>query len=312
MFPSTHRFSFLHAGAFVTLLMVMTTAVAQSPATTPGQPTAPATRPQSSSGQQSAAGSQSAADTQPGPENPDNEWLAKASKLYFSSAKAGLAGFNCDIHPDWHALFLSANKGAEAPGSDAYVAQLKKIKVKMHARMQGGSTIEWVADSSDANAPSGDANAVIDSMHQTVQQILEGFLQFWSPFMQVTVVPPKADGLEITHAPTSHTIHAKQGTTELTEIFNNSLVLEHFNVTLAGTSIKLAPTFEPTPQGLLVKSFSTEIVPAGAAPEQTQRMQVRVEYQTVNNQTIPGQLNMEIVGTGNFNFGFDGCSTESN
>jgi hypothetical protein len=282
------------------LLMAITAAIAQSPATNPAQTPTPAARPQSATGPQA------------GPANPENDWLAKTSKLYFSSAKAGLAGFNCEIHPDWHALFVSANKGAEAPGSEVYLAQLKKVKVRMHARMQGGSTIEWVADASDGNAPSSDANGVMENMHQTVQQILEGFLQFWSPFMEVTVVPPKADGLEISHGPTSHTIHAKQGTTELTEIFNNSLVLEHFNVTLAGTSIKLAPTFESTPQGLLVRGFSTEIVPAGATPEKTQKMQVRVDYQMVNNQTIPGQLNMEIVGTGNFNFGFDGCSTESN
>jgi hypothetical protein len=295
MYRFPHPFSARRAGAIVALIVAATVAGAQSPATNPGQTATPATGPQSVA-----------------TPNPENEWLAKTSKLYFSSAKAGLAGFSCDIRPDWHALFVSANKGAEAPATDAYLSQLEKVKVKMHARMQGGSTIEWVTDAGGGSTPSGDANAVIDNMHQTVQQILEGFLQFWSPFMEVTVVPPKADGLEITHGGTSHTIHAKQGTTELTEIFNSNLVLEHFNVTLAGTSIKLSPTFEPTPQGLLVKTFAAEIVPAGTAPEQTQKMQVRVEYQTVNNQTIPGQLNMEIVGTGNFNFAFEGCSTEAN
>jgi hypothetical protein len=155
-------------------------------------------------------------------------------------------------------------------------------------------------------------NTTIDNLHQTVQQILEGFMQFWSPFMEVTVVPQKADGLEITHSATSHTIYTKQGTTELTEIFNKDLVLEHFNLMLAGSSIKLTPTFEPTPQGMLVKSFAAEILPAGATPQQTQKMQVRVDYQTVNSQTIPGQLNMDISGTGNFNFAFDGCSTNAN
>ncbi len=275
--------------AFIAFSLATAVAVAQSSATNPSQ--AP------------AAGPQAAA---------DNEWLAKTSNLYFSSAKAGLAGFNCDIHPDWRALFASANKGTEAPANSAYLDQLNKVKVRMHARMKGGSTVEWLVDSSDGKPPSDDAGSMIDSMHQTVQQILEGFMQFWSPFMEVTVVPPKADGLEITHGPTSHTIHAKQGTTELTEIFNNNLVLEHFNVALAGTSIKPSPTFEPTPQGLLVKTFAAEIMPAAATPEQMQKMQVRIDYQTVNNQKIPGQLNMEISGTGNFNFAFDGCSTEAN
>ena len=130
--------------------------------------------------------------------------------------------------------------------------------------------------------------------------------------MEVSIVPQKTDGIEIVHTPTSHTIHAKQGTTELTEIFNNDLVLEHFNVQLAGTSIKLSPSFEPTPQGLRVKTFAAEILPAGAAPAQTQKMLARVEYQTVNDQAIPGQLNIDVSGTGSFDFTFDGCSTEAN
>jgi hypothetical protein len=300
MQSSPRKISARLACAFMAFALTNTAAVAQSSATNQTEGAA--------AGPQSAAGAQPAT----GPTSAENEWLAKTSNLYFSSAKAGLTGFNCDIRPDWRALFASANKGAEVPANSAYLDQLNKVKVRMHARMKGGSTVEWLVDSSDGKPPSDDAGGVIDTMHQTVQQILEGFMQFWSPFMEVTVVPPKADGLEITHGPTSHTIHAMQGTTELTEIFNNNLVLEHFNVGLAGTSIKLSPTFEPTPQGLLVKTFAAEILPAGATPAQMQKMQVRVDYQTVNNQKIPGQLNMEISGAGNFNFAFEGCTTDAN
>jgi len=239
----------------------------------------------------------------------EDEWLAKAAKIYFSSAKAGLMGFDCDVHPDWRALYAAANKGKDVAPNDAYLAQLKNVKVKMHARMQGGSTIEWLEESAGGGQPtSGDMTATTDNLHQTVQQILEGFMQFWSPFMEVTVVPKKADGLEITHGPAVHTIYTRQGTTELTEIFNKDLVLEHFNLMLSGTSIKLSPTFQATPQGMLVKTFAAEIQPADTE-RQPQKMIARVDYQTVNSQTIPGQLNMEISGAGSFNFEFDGCST---
>jgi hypothetical protein len=237
-------------------------------------------------------------------------WLQKTADLYFSSKKEGLAGFECEVHPDWHALFVSANHGKEIPEGNASLAALQKVKVRLHARMQGGSTIEWVNDSDSGASDNDPTSAMLENMHMTVQQMLEGFVQFWSPFMEVEVVPSRADGLEITHTPTVHTIHAKQGATELTETFNSDLVLEHFDVVLSGTSIKFAPTFESTPQGMLVKAFEADIHPAGAAPKQTQKMLVHIEYQKVNNQTIPGQLHMEIVGTGNFNFGFDGCSTE--
>ena len=285
MYCSTNRFSARRAAALFSLMLAAAAANAQSPATAPsGTPSS-------------------------GPQNPENDWLAKTAKVYFSSSKAGLTGFDCDVHPDWRALFVATTKGKEVAASDAYLAQLNNVKVKMHARMQGGSTVEWLENSSDGHPPSNDMSATIDNLHQTVQQMLEGFMQFWSPFMEVAVVPQKADGLEITHAATVHTIYTKQGTTELTEIFNKDLVLEHFNLMLAGTSIKLSPTFEPTPQGMLVRTFAAEIVPAGSTPQQMQKTMVRVDYQTVNSQTIPGQLNMEISGTGNFNFAFDGCST---
>jgi hypothetical protein len=294
----SYRLSARLAGAIFSLLLAAT-AAAQSPAT--GQD------PIQDPTQGSTQGSAPAPAT--GPRTSEDEWLAKAANVYFSSARAGLTGFDCDVHPDWRALVVSASKGKDIAASDAYLGQLKNVTVKMHARMQGGSTIEWQQNSSDGQRPSDDMNAAIDAMHQTVQQILEGFMQFWSPFMEVTVVPKKADGLEITHGITTHTIYTRQGTTELMEIFNKDLVLEHFNLMLAGTSIKLSPTFEPTPQGMLVKTFAAEIQPAGTTPQQSQKMMARVDYQTVNSQTIPGQLSMEISGTGNFNFAFDGCST---
>lgn len=272
----------------ISISLAATVAWAQPPATGERQTPAPAT----------------------GQQNPENEWLAKTAKVYYSSAKAGLTGFTCNIRPDWRALFMSAGKSKDVPANDPNLLQLNKVKVRLHARMKGASTVEWLVDSSDGAPSNSDTEAMIDSMHETVQQMLEGFMQFWSPFMEVSVVPNKADGLEITHTPAMHTIHAKQGNTELTEIFNSDLVLEHFDVALAGTSIKFAPTFEPTPQGMLVKAFTAEIRPASATPQQVQNMQVRVNYQTMNSQMIPSQVNMEVVGTGVFNFAFEGCSTE--
>ena len=249
------------------------------------------------------------AQSAPKPNPEEIEWLANTSKLYYSSAIAGLTGFDCAVHPDWHRLFVSAGKGEAVPEDDPRIALLKTVTITLHARMKGGSTIEWVAAASPDKPLDQDSAAMLDGLHQSVEQTLEGFLQFWTPFMEDSVVPDSADGLEITHTPTVHTIHAKQGSTELTEIFSNSLVLEQFNVNLSGTSIKFSPAYTPTPQGLLVNGFVAHILPVGATPEQAQEMKVNIEYQTIHGLTIPGRLNMEVVGTGIFNFAFDGCTT---
>jgi hypothetical protein len=250
-----------------------------------------------------AAASQSA---QP---NPDNEWLAKTSKLYYSSARAGLTAFDCSIHPDWRTLFASAVAGATVPDGDPRIALLNAVKITVHARMKGGSTIEWVAESNPDKPLDQTSTDLLDGMHKSVEQTLEGFLQFWGPFMEATVVPDSTEGLEITHTPTVHTIHARQAGTELTEIFSGDLVLQQFNVNMSSASIKFSPTYKPTPQGLLVNAFEAHIMPDGVPPAQEQLMKVAIEYQPVGTLLVPGKLHMEVVGTGIFNFTFEGCTT---
>ncbi len=246
---------------------------------------------------------------QSGKPDSDKQWLARTSKLYYSSAKAGLTGFDCAVHPDWYALFVTANKGETAAADDPRIVLLKAVKVTLHARMEGGSTIDWIPDSSSGKPLDDSSTALLDGMRKTVEQTLEGFLQFWSPFMEGTVVPDSADGLEISHTPATHTIHAKQAGTELTEVFSSDLVLRQFNVDMSGVSIKFSPAYKPTQQGLLVDGFEAHILPAGTSPEQAQVMKIAIDYQTANGLTIPAQLNMDVIGTGTFKFAFDGCTT---
>ena len=268
--------------------------MAQDAASTPARPQAPA----------ASAG-------QPAQPNPEIEWLAKMSKVYYSSARAGLTGFDCAVHPDWHKLMVSANKGAAVPEDSPQIALLKTVKVEIHAHMKGGSTIDWKPETAPDKPLDDSSSALLDGMHQSVQQTLEGFLQFWTPFMEAAVVPDSVEGLDITHTATGHTIHAKQSGTELTEIFSSDLVLQQFNVNMNGTSIKFTPTYKPTPQGLLVTAFDAHILPAGAPPEQAQEMKVGIDYQDVGGLTVPGHLNMDVAGTGTFDYGFDGCTTNA-
>jgi hypothetical protein len=242
--------------------------------------------------------------------NPDNAWLARTSKLYYSSSKAGLTGFDCDAHPDWQTLVTSATHSDPLPADDPRLTLFKSIKVSIHAHMKGGSTIDWT-DANQVNPLDQHSIDTLDGLHRTVEQMLEGFLQFWTPFIESSIVPDSANGLDITHTPTVHTIHAHEGDTELTEVFSPDLILEQFNVNMNGTSIKFAPTYKPTPKGLLVSGFRAHVVPAGTSADQAQDMDVDVDYQTINGFPIPDKLNMDVIGTGKFNFTFDGCATST-
>ena len=266
-------------------------------------------RGQDTPASQAASQAPAAAPAQSGQPNPDNEWLAKTGKLYYSSARAGLTGFDCAVHPDWHTFVASANYGKITPEDEKRIALLNTVKINLHARMHGGSTIEWVEDSNPDKPLDQNSTDLLDGMHKSIQNTLEGFLQFWGPFIEASVVPDSVEGIEISHAPTEHRIHTKQGDTDLTEIFSPDLVLQHFNVNMQGVSIKFSPTYKPTPQGLLVSAFEAHILPSGASPEQEQIMKVGIEYQPIGTLVIPQKLHTEVIGTGIIDFAFDGCTT---
>lgn len=235
----------------------------------------------------------------------DDAWLDKTRSLYYSSSKAGLRGFDCAVHPDWHALAVSADDAPTADENDGHIASLDTIKISLHAQMQGRSSLDWNQASGtplDANA-----SALLSKMHRITAQTLEGFLQFWAPFVDGSVVPDSAAGLAITHTGALHTIHGEQGSTALTETFSHDLRLEHFDVSTNGTSLQFQPSYEPTDQGLLVKSFQASVRTADT-PDQAQEMQVEIEYQHLDGFPIPSRLSMEVAHAEKLSFVLDGCT----
>jgi len=238
----------------------------------------------------------------------DDAWLARTSKLYYSTTKAGLNGFDCAVHPDWRGLFMTSSPGTEVSEDEAHVVLLKSVKINLHAHMQGGSTLDWNPDPPPGEPLDDATSQMLARMHEATEQTLEGFMQFWTPFVDGSTVPDSSQGLTITHTSTAHTIHAEQEGTALTETFSNDLLLEHFDVDMKSLSIKFQPAYRSTDQGLLVKSFQAHVQPAGSAPGQAQDMHVDIEYQTLDGFPIPARLSVAIANSGTMNFVFDGCT----
>jgi len=236
----------------------------------------------------------------------NDELLAKAAKLYYSTAKAGLDGFACSVHPDWNALFASANKGTETASGDPRIALLNSVRITLHAHLKGGSTVDW---DSPAN-PTEDSAKLLSAMHQATEQTLQGFLQFWTPFVDGSAAPANSEGLEMTPTENGYRLHANQDGTEVTELMDSNLVLRHFDVAMSSSTVKFVPTYQATEKGLLVEGFLAHILPAGAPPEQEQEMHVTILYQTLDGFPIPSKLLMEVVNTGIFNFTMDGCTVD--
>jgi hypothetical protein len=235
--------------------------------------------------------------------------LAKTANMYYSTRTAGLDGFDCDVHPDWRTLFSSANNGAALADDDERLTTLKPVKIELHARMAGGSTMEWNRPSSSDKPLDADSTAMLDQLHQATEQTLQGFLQFWTPFVDGSAVPVSSEGMTITRTADNWTLHSEQNGTEVTEIFSNENVLQHFNVLTGGMSIKFEPVYQSTEKGLLVNRFGAHIESAAPSSTPAQVMRVDVIYVTIDGVAIPSKLNLEVVGMGTFIMALDGCRT---
>jgi hypothetical protein len=241
--------------------------------------------------------------------NPSQKWLVKVSSLYYSSAKSGLTGFDCSLHPDWRELFMRAGHGAPLAPDDARLLLLNNVKLTLHARMTGGSTLEWDQTQDEQRPFDTDTAGLLDGMHQATEQIIQGFLQFWTPFIDGSAVPDSPEGLEILNSPAGHTIHTLQGDTDLTESFDSNLVLRHFDVVMNSMSIKSVPVYKLTPKGLLVQHIDAQIRSVQDATIPAHEMHAGIIYQTLDGVPIPARIKMEI-DTGVFNFALDGCRVQ--
>jgi hypothetical protein len=242
------------------------------------------------------------------PPNANDALLASIARLYYSTTQAGLDGFDCAVHPEWREVLSASTKGAAVAATDPRVVLLNAVKITLHARFKTDSSVDWVQPANPAKPLDQLSLALLERMHPATEQTLQGFLQFWTPFVDGSTVPASSEGLQIVKTALGYTLRAQQNESSVTEQFDNRLLLVRFDVEKNGAALDFAPAYASTDRGLLVSGFIAHIQPQGATPEQSQQMNANIQYQTVDGFPVPSKLSIEVVGTGVLGFTFDGCS----
>jgi predicted phosphohydrolase len=233
--------------------------------------------------------------------------LAKAAALYDSTAKAGLQGFDCQVHPDWNLIMTSSRKGAPAAGDDAKLALLGTAQIVLHARLKGNSSLDWQIQSRPEKTIDKSEIAVLDQAHRGIENTLVGVLKLWIPLVDGSVAESLGEeDMQIAQTENGYTLRSRDKS--LTEEFDRNLLLLRYLAVDSGSTVNIVPTFEQTHRGLLLSSFVAHIHPAGAAPENVQEMHVGIEYQTGVGAEIPARLTVEIPNLVKMDFKLDTCS----
>jgi hypothetical protein len=279
---------FLRAVVLVLILVVYSSARAQ-------QPDAAAASSSQSAATQNEESRRSA----------DDALLVRAAKLYYSTKSVGLSGFDCTVHPDWVKLIESME--TQGTVTEGNVLLLKSTGISLHARMNGGSRLEWIQPS-NASKPLDQASAAtIDQIHKAIEEALMNFMQFWTPIVDGSMVPLSSANIDIRHSPTGMVLLLRQPDALVMEIFSNDLVIKEFKLVTGGKMIDLVPTYDSADEDLLVSHFVAHTGPATVSATNIQETDAEIVYQTIEGFPIPSMLNVEVVGTGTFNFKLDGC-----
>jgi hypothetical protein len=237
----------------------------------------------------------------------DDEMLARTARLYYSTKAAGLNGFDCAVHPDWRTLIQSSVKNAVVPDHDPNVLMLERVTMTLHARLNGLSTLDWKQPADTAESKNRATAALLEQMHRGTEQTIQGFMQFWKPFVDGSIVPARSTGIALVHTDGGVTIRIKQGSANVTEVYSKDMVLQRVSLITDASAVELSPSYDSTDKGLLVSRFVARIRKNGASAEKAQEMHVEIYYQQVDGFPLPSRLNVEVVGTGVFNFQMDGC-----
>jgi hypothetical protein len=213
------------------------------------------------------------------------------------------------VHPDWNKMMSSARKNTSEVEDDAKVALFSKVKITLHARLSGGSTIDWQLPASPEKPVTPADTAMLKQAHQGVENTLVGFLKLWTPLVDGSVAESLGeDDVDIAQTADGYTLRTKDKRYPLTEEFDRNLLLKHFIVVDSGSTVDIAPIFRPSGRGLLVRSFVARIQPSGAPPSAAHEMHVGLEYQTVSAIQIPARISIEVPNVVEMDFALDGCT----
>jgi len=233
--------------------------------------------------------------------------LAKATALYASTAKSGLREFDCSVHPDWQKIKTSSRKGTPSADSDSGIAMLNGVKITLHAPLDGDSTVDWAVR---AGKPlEADTSAMLDRAHRGIEQSLTGALKLWIPLVNGSVAESLgAEDVDVTQNENGYSVRSRDKRHSLTEEFDRNLLLTRTVIADSGSVVDIAPTFQPTSQGLLLSSFTARVQPAGTTAENAKQMHISFEYQTVSGAQIPAKLAVDVRNVVTMDFMLDGCT----
>ncbi|HUK31175.1 MAG TPA: hypothetical protein VLV89_08675, partial [Candidatus Acidoferrum sp.] len=134
------------------------------------------------------------------------EIIAKARQSYYNLRTQGMAGYSCNITPDWN-LLLAAQWKSDPTAADKAVKTLKQIQFNMVLATDNSVKISH----SVPLAGSDQDSAALNQIYSGMKQMTEGFFQTATPFILDSPFPAADSDFQLEDQGSQYLLSYKEG-----------------------------------------------------------------------------------------------------
>jgi hypothetical protein len=213
------------------------------------------------------------------------EVLKKARASYYSLKSEGMAGFQCDMTPNWASL-LADQRQADPAAIDAAIARLNQLHFSVVVDADGAAKVTHNEIAADNEKMAEGLKQVYSGM----EQMTTGFFQTWSVFVVNPPLPDLTTEFTLENG-AQYGLSYKDGATDVVTVMGRDFAVRSLTVTATDFVSILNPRFAKTPKGLLMNAYDADY--QGAGGKDKTELHVTMDYQTVQGLQVPQKLGLK-------------------
>jgi hypothetical protein len=211
--------------------------------------------------------------------------LAHGRTLYYSLAKRGFAGGQCQVRLDWEAMIGPRN--AQNASSFAFLNQLR---MTLAVSDSGAATVDGV-DPGAAQHPQKATG--VSQIFQGLNQTLCGFFTTWSSYMIVSPLPDMATSTAVSPTADGYLLRYKDGGSDVETTVRSNGEISKVLVKAATFDSMIQPHFATASDGLVLTGYQGDCIPTGG--KGVVHLTTHVDYQTTSGLQFPALVAFDSV-----------------
>jgi hypothetical protein len=215
----------------------------------------------------------------------DKAIVEQARKSYYSLKAAAMAGFQCEMTPNWGALLEEQHKSDPA-AIDTAIVKLKQIHFFVVVDADGAAKVS----NNEIPADNETMAEGLKQVYSGMEQMTSGFFQTWAVFAVNPPLPDPATEFILTGS-APYKISYKDGDSDIVTVMGADFAVTSLTVTAPSFVSVLKPQFSKTSEGFLVSAY--DAVYEGDGGKDLTVLHVSIDYQPVANMQLPAQLRLK-------------------